>query len=357
MAEYNPDNSNSRILSGQRVDIDTGVAIRFTRQSVKYDGDVTRLTGKEGNANTEIEPLSDAEARVEITSAAAAAFESLDAVASGETITRIDFPATLTNVIVTYNENVGVGIDEHPADQMGVLVYGTGSGSVNPNSKATGSASLMPDIQPIISERYHENVDAIRYTFWMANPSSNSAIRTALGGKITATILGWPQFKPESVTITANGQSASVSANADTKVGQSGDDTSSGSEFFEYGGGTSVETGTSTKTLRISPTIHAAIVIADNTRTATAEATADASTPLLFAGSFGETDAITNLQEISKDVSAEVLANGSATISATTPLAAIPTSGLYAKEITVGTRKYGVVSSVSVLVVNFATLV
>lgn len=353
MAEINPEHGESERLSGQQVDPETGSPIPFTVQTVPYTGDGTRLTGYEGDQNTEIQDISRTEAKVRITDTVALAVI-LDAlvIANAVTLPNINFPPVLTDVLVTYNVNTGAGTDSHPGDNQSFQIFGAGSGSLNPTSSAQGSASIIPDVQPVIEERFHENVDAMEYTLYMPDGSTPQDVRTKLSTHLGVTVNAWPQFVPEGVTITANGQSASVSAKADTRV-SGGGNTDSGQTGYEWGNSSSVETGTNVKTTRISPTIHGTISISGPTETETASADADASTDIFLDGTLAEQPAITNTKSVSANVTGSV---SPTSISATTPYSSIPVTGHYAKTITPGPQKFGIRTIYQIVVVDFATL-
>lgn len=355
MAEFNPEFGASNMEWGQTIDATTGVAIPFVQFTAPYTQNAAgeRVTGYEGQDNTEIQPKGDTEAQIRITDPDNALGAILDAlvVSNATTIPSISFPPTLTGVTVTFNTNEGAGVDSHPADQQSFTVYGSGSGTLNPTSNSQGSASIIPDAQPIIEERFHENVDAMEYTIYGENGDTPSDIRGKLGTLISATILAWPQFKPKSITLTVQGQSASVSAKADTRV-FAGGTTDSGSAGYEYGNAQSKETGVQTKSIRISPTLHGAITITGASDTATAAADADASTDIFAPGSLGEQPAIPNTKSVSVDVTGSVTPTS---ITATTP-AAIPTSGLYARSITAGSQQFGIRTIYQIIVVDFANL-
>lgn len=355
MAEITPELTQGAHQSGQTAQNEIGFVLPFIEWMAPYrdNGSGVRVTGFEGNLDYDITPIDDGFAKVRLTDVSAISVILAEiSVAVPTTIPRIDFPDVLTAIVTTVNSSNGLGSDSHPAANQSYIIFGSGSGGVDPTSSSQGSASIIPDIQPEITQSYCQNVPAMEYTFYAPSGTSQAEILTILSALAGNAVLAWPQFKPVSHTITCKGMQVSVSAKADTHV-HGGGDTMSGQEGHQWGNGSSVEVSVSVKTVRISPTIHGAITIAaPSPSSENAAASADASTPIIFPGTPVEEAAITNTVDIDKDATASV---SPSSLSATTPYSAIPSAGLFIYSLNPGPLAYGEVIFQAV-VVDFATL-
>lgn len=353
MAEINPELSPGKNLSGQTAQNEIGFVIPFIEWMQPYhdNGSGIMVTGFEDDPAYDITPIDANQAKVRLTDTAAilTLLETI-VVAVPTTIPRIDFPDTLTSVVTTVNDSTGAGADSHPVANISLTVYGSGSGGIDPTSSSQGSASIIPDATPVITQRYHQNVAAMEYTFYLADTASFSDITTRLTAIAGAAVQFWPQFKPVAHTIVCNGMQVTVGAKADTHI-HFGGDTTNGEVSSQWGNGTSSDVSVVTKTIRVSPTIHGIITItAPSPASATAAATAEASTPIIG----GVIPAVTNTASKSQNATASVTIDGGSSVAATVP-ASIPTSGLYIYSLNPGPLTYGAVIFQAV-VVNFATL-
>lgn len=351
MGAINPELEQTRPRYGQQNNAQDGYIIPFIEFEAPYSWDGAALaTGYENVSGAEVTPMNARAARVRITDATTVA-ELLEniTISVPTTIPRVDLPDVLTGIVATFNVSTGAGADSHPIANVNLTVNGTGSGSASPSSTSQGSASVIPDIQPEIVQRYCVNVPAMEYTFYMAPGAAISDILTKLTVLAGASVTSWPQFRPEAHTITLKGQQVSVSAKSDARLYWGGDATN-GSIGTESGGGTSTETAGSIKSVRIPPTIHGTITIAGPTQTADADAASEAGTPGIT------TDAGT-AADAADTQSASATATGSVSptsLSPTTP-ASIPSTGLYAYSLTPGANIFGV-NLFQAIVVNFADL-
>lgn len=354
MGQVNPPGTEGKHQSGQTAQNEIGFVIPFIEWMAPYkdNGSGVLVTGFEDDEDYDITPVDDQFAKVRLTDITAIATILAEiAVAVPTTIQRIDFPDTLTGVTAVFNKATGTGTDSHPAAQQDFEIFGTGSGSLTPSSTSQGSASVMPDVQPAITTRYHTNVPAMEYTFYMPSGTTQAQILTRLTALAGAGVASWPSFKPQYVVLTLKGQQVSVSAKASTNV-SGGGSASNGQSGFQWGNGTSEETGVNITTKIIPPTIHAAITISGPTDSGTATASADASTPIFAPGTPGTQPAITNTATVSLNADGSITPS---TITATAAPTSIPGSGLYVFSLSPGPLTYGEVIFQAV-VVNFATL-
>lgn len=355
MPQLTPSYNEGRILSGQQLNPNAGFVAPFVEVVTPYyeavPGSGILATIYDGDPFCEITPIDAHSARVRIydTTMIEEVLAATNEI-TATTITRIDLPDELLSITVVYNSASGSGTDSHPASQQSFIIFGTGSGGLSPSSSSQGSGAITPDLQVEIRQRYLVNVAAMQFTFYLPSGATMATIIAKLVSLGATGVLAWPSFHPESHTFTLKGQQISVAAKADTSV-SGGGSLDSGQAGYQYGGGTSIEIGLTTVTKTIPPTIHGAITITGTSSSAPAAAGANASTPILFAGSPAEQPAITNGSSISVNANASV---SPTSLAATTP-ATIPTSGLYIYSVTPGPSEFGQILYTAI-VVDFGTL-
>lgn len=192
---------------------------------------------------------------------------------SYQNIISFDLPSILKSIEVIYNGSSGEGDDNS---------VGSGDASGSPfqlsltsNSKSSGSASIIPDTIEVIEAPLAIDIPAITYEFWLPDASSQATLLAKLTTLAGATVLAWPIFKPEMVTLSMGGQTASLSANASvTKSKYVSDDSNTDTSIVDQG--YSIEAGVTIRTKEISPTLHAAISLSGTTATANVRASASA---------------------------------------------------------------------------------
>lgn len=344
MAKETTEQQEGQRLAGQQVNTGKGYTIPFIEYTIPYAGEEDeRLTGLEGDQWVEITPIDSGSARVRVYDIA-----DIQAALSGMvvkapiTIDRVELPAVLTAITAVYNVTEAAGSDTHPAANMTLYLAAGGSGSLNPRASATASASVIPDIQVEIEERYCVNVPGYECTLYAPTGSTVAEILAALTTAMGANVEAWPQFRPVAHTITAKGQQVSLTAKADSSLGVS--DTSYSKES---GQALSREAGSSIKTVNIPPTIHDTITIATTSATATASVSADASIPTTTVSG-----------PIASGTSGDAVATASVTptsLSATTP-ASIPATGLRMYRLTAGPMEFGM-GTFQAIIVDMAVLV
>jgi hypothetical protein len=180
----------------------------------------------------------------------------------------IDMPDILLDVTGVIETAFGEGANS----ETGAFDVGTSANfsvSMALKASAQSSASLIPDVTPNIVQFWGNNLDAMHYGFYIAQPTDLSTWPALIAAKL-ATLVGspvinWPKFAPKSVTITAKGMKGSVQATASSQgsAAQSTCGTSCPSTTSTSAGGTgfSHEKSLNLKTVRISPTIHSNITI------------------------------------------------------------------------------------------------
>ncbi len=331
--------------SGQQYDPKWGVVIRFVKKVLDYTvTDGTRVTGNEGNANTEINPMDSAAAEETLydTSAIAAVLDAKVISFPGRTSTgELNIPPLLTSIEVTYNFQSGNGENLHPASQQYFIAVGTsGSGSYNPKATAEASASIIPDLVFNYREIWNNKVPVTHYMLFMADNYTEAQLITRLNTILSpSTVTSWPTFKPEAHSFTVKGMSVNLQQSADSRAfaSFSGDDGSMGSE---YGSGYSSSVGLTVKTVNLPAMLHGAISIAGYSATGTATVDVEASTRQI-----DSTGTVTiTLPAVTNNPSPiTATATGSVypyALAATSP-ATFPTSGLYLYDISNDPFGYG----------------
>ncbi len=336
--------SKGKLRYGQQYDPNDDLVIPYTERIHNETSGSTECD-VQGQARTEINPQDAQSWLVREFTPPTDALEAYSLVTPGST--DLQLPDVLLSIAVTYNTASGNGV--HAQDGDGISISSSPSLNLSLASKAQGSASVMPDIQPIIKQYWARNVPCLRVLLYMANGFSRPDVINRLNDLLGVTVNNWPNFQPAGVTFTLKGETVSVSADADVqqyaalRVGEV-----SVTYTWGEGEGTSKEVSTTTKTVRIPPTIHGAITLSGPTNSATAEANAGA-------GWSGGTNWPARSAEayVSMNAAASVTPTS---LSATSPVSAIPTSGHYLHRLDAEPYKWDRVR-VRAEIVNFADVV
>src|SRR4029077_217240 len=215
-------------------------------------------------------------------------------------------------------------------DEDGSVDTGTSANfsvSMALRASAQSSVSMVPDVSPSVVQFWGNNLNCMHYQFFMPQPVTPAQIVTKLTALIGSAVSNWPIFTPKSVTLVAGGQRASVQSTASSQgsASQTTCGTSCPSSTSTAAGGTgfSHEKALNLKTIRISPTIHAALSIAgDTTATQAIQADAHANAAGLGPNSFhSESDSVTSSITCGETGTTTIPSSGSATD--------WPSSGLY----------------------------
>lgn len=347
------------ILTGQHFDKTTGLVSVFTEQKTVAGANL-------GDDFTEITPIDAITQEVRVESPPSSE-DILAYSIAGPGMTSFQLPRTLTGIVVVFNKSEGNGSN---INNGGAAASSGTSGGLNfsPSSSAQGSASVIADIQPIIVETDADNVPTTEIHFFMASSvgsvPTTANVLTRLAAIMGASVSAWPRFKPKPVIMTASGQHVSLSASASSHHSDhwSADNLSAS---VDTGKGLSRENGITINSTVISPTIHAAFDVthADGsisggilTFTATTTVSATANLPAIIgSGPAPSFVAVENTTDVDGDpISATATASVTpANIPATT-ITAIPTSGLYLKEMSSSPAEWDGYVSVHCAVVNFS---
>lgn len=166
-------------------------------------------------------------------------------------------PAILEALTLTFNHSEGSGSahDSGNAKSAGT----SASYRLSMKADSTASAAVQPDIQPRIKTKRADNVPVNTYTFYILGNVTHAAVLARLT-TLLGTVLAWPAFNEEALTITLSGANASFSAGSSSSVAAS-ISANSYSEAFTSGNSSSKQVGITTVTKEIPPTLHAAITL------------------------------------------------------------------------------------------------
>lgn len=243
----------------------------------------------------------------------------------------LNLPNVLSSITCTFSTNVGDGSSTH---NVGTAVAAGTSGGVNvdPSSSAQASASIVPDIQPVINSAPSNNVPVNNYLFYIQGSVTEAAVLTKLTTLLSATVHAWPKFNPTSHVFTLVGKQVSISQQADSHLQVRWSSTDQSYAISPFSGslseGKSIETGISIRTIQLPPMIHGSITLSPASATATCTVTVKADIPApTSSGSAPSVSGVTN-----EPTPLSVTLTGTispSSISATSGTAAIPTTGLY----------------------------
>ncbi len=233
-----------------------------------------------------------------------------------------DLPRVLLGINVTWDATVGNGQYSETATgdavgtnvRIGFTLQGSGQ----------SSASVLANIEPQWQVSFGKNRPVRDYFFLVAAPVTLAAIKTRLETLTGATVNFWPNFILDQPVFTLVGQKISFSAKATASFTvnySSGENSYASSE----GTGLDYDIGSTVRSVTLPECIHGAITLSGATNSATAATEAIATTPsgTNFPGASADTGVIYGT------------ASGAvspASLSATS-IAAIPSSGLYVKNI------------------------
>lgn len=315
-------------LVGQKFDRTLGVGVTFSQQVTS----VADAAGQLGNDDTDITPKDALRSEVVISDVDAAVLDAYMRMYAS-TIPRIDFPAILTSVSVTWETTQGIG---DSAEQGATTITGGGNLYLNLPDSSQASATVIPDVVPIIQDVYAENIPATEYVFFVVDNTATSAVLARIPAS------PWPLFRPVSHVFTCKGEKVSVRASANTQLSiHLG--TSDFSESVSQGDGGEQDFSSVVRSVTTKPVIHGTITLTgDTTKTATVLANAASTIP-------GFAAATRNISLTAKG------AVTPGTLGATPGISAVPTSGLYAYRVTTEGYQSGY-TLVRVLVVDFADL-
>jgi hypothetical protein len=310
------------VLHGQLLDKDFRVKIPFTQQvqNFKQGGSSPNLNSA-GYEITPIDANSTEDKHFDYTALDAA---KLALFWQNPTFISFSVPDELTALTPIFATSKGTG--SGTSTPTAVSSGSTWSVSVTASNQGSSSLDYLPDLQPSFKTFDTSNVPAIECYFFTSESSTLASILTLLTTKLGDTVLAWPAFRPALHTFTLIGQSLDLSCNASIQLSASA---SSGNTSGATNGSTSIanQKRTSIRSFDITrPVLHGALTISPSSASDTVSVTAGASVTASgsASGTAGAGDTVGPVT-ITASISPTSL-------SATSP-AAVPTSGLYLKEI------------------------
>lgn len=189
---------------------------------------------------------------------------------------------------------------------------------------------------PLTTTQVYYVVNKGTNTFQLSLTSGGAAINTTTAGIGTqsslASVQPMPVFKPQYYTLVLIGQQLSLAADASTvaSVNASADGSSYGASY-DFGNGSSKETGVTTREERIGPVLNAALTLSPSSSTSsTISADVEASTVAISINGAIAINAITNHPAATTGSVTGIVSPS--TLAATSP-PDIPRSGYYAVDI------------------------
>ena len=251
------DNGALPSLSGQDYDPTFNLVIPYTEE-------VTASGANSGDLLTEIDPLSDDLDLVRTIDAQAAQDALDDFLVSFPTRTTLSLPPILKKVEVVWDTSSEEG--DFSSDWGGFALSVAGSGSSLSGSErgeAKSSAGCMPSWNIQLEEVWAVNVPTTSHIFFLPYPVTEEQILA----KVSA--LAWPIFKPKSYTLTAFGQSTSVTVDVSAAASASWNTDADGaieSESTDHttGQGSSARVATTAVLAKIPPCLHGGFSVSSN---------------------------------------------------------------------------------------------
>lgn len=276
------------LLQGQDYDDRLDVVLPFTQQVVAAGTSV-------GAARTEIKPLDvwRQQNRVIDITEVQAVLNSYSLLYPSKV--NLDMPDKLVSVEGIMETSSGEGTQ----DETGTVAF-TGGYSISMalRASAQSSATILPDAIAIIKQFWGNGIASSNIQFFLPSPVTPADVLTRLTTILGASVSAWPKFNPVMVTLKAVGQRQSLQTVA-TSQGSASASGSGSSSTTAGGTGHSREVGLSLKTIRISPTIHAALSLIGTT-TGSQSISASASAEATGLGPF---ETITQSASVSGNIS------------------------------------------------------
>lgn len=317
-----PEDGTFPTLKGQDYDPGTGITTPYTDALVD--------AGTSGTAAADITPRNKYQSRQRVYDLTniAAKLDAFNVTFHGTT--DMSLPDTLESIDIVWETSSGDGT--YSESGSGIAVGKSASLAMHMHGSGQGSASVIPDIVPIITSRLARNIPCTDYYFFVPNSTSYADIFTKLTSLAGSTVSSWPSFHPVTHVFTLRGQKVSIAANVNAHCAVSISNTDV-SLATGSGKGSDKDFGSSIRSVTIGPVIHGAITLsgsASDSSTVNASASAD-------------TGSGTNFPGASASESFSATANGSViptSLSPTSP-AAIPSTGLYCIDLSSELYKYG----------------
>lgn len=263
-------------------------------------------------------------------------------VATFPTTVDCTFPPELTNIAIYWEISNADG--DSSDTSSGTATGNPFSIALSSSVEAQGSATVMPEISPKYKIVDGNDVPAIDYYFFLANPVTRAAVLSKVTTLAGAVVVDWPRFHPDIPVFVLQGQKASASAHANAKA--TVDDTATSfATGTVHGDGLSQDFGSSIGSRQLERCIHGNVGVAGSANvfqdfTVTAEANANVGAISAIGGPRSET------------ITVEGQINPTAT-GATSGATSVPTSGLRLKNCDVNIYGYGY-SVVRARVIDFS---
>lgn len=257
-----------------------------------------------------------------------------------------NLPRELISVNVVWNSQYSIGTQDY-------LFYKWQSGdslslSKSADDAASSSASITPEIQLKFRDIEASNLPATEYEIFIAGDATEAAVLARLTALAGSTVLSWPVFRPESVTISTTGQSINVRSNVGISLEGTWNSTDGlTSQGYDRGTSDDFSVNLTVGSVQLPACIHGTITLTgDTTRSQLVAATAF----MQMYNSLVGTNSATKTK--SGTAYGTVTPTSIAAVSGATT---IPTSGLYALEIRPGVNYLGYTRVVAT-VLNATTL-
>lgn len=244
-------------LYGQDYDESLDVVIPFLEKTTDAG------SGEIGAAKTDIRPLDIWRSKKRtIDSAAAEAVLGAYLMQYPSKI-NISMPNKLVSLTAQIESRTGSGAHQETGSVAG---YGSYSINLDLNAQATASASIIPEVVPVVKQFYGPNIDCTHYIFFLPNPVTSAQVIAKINALIAGTVAAWPKFNPETVTLLIIGGDAALEVKATSKGSYSqAADLSSQSSTAGGGTGYSRGKGLTIRRMQIDDVIHGALTVAGTT--------------------------------------------------------------------------------------------
>ncbi len=166
----------------------------------------------------------------------------------------ISMPDKLVSLTASIESRRGDGAHQETGSVAG---YGSYSINLDLSADAVASASIIPEVVPIVKQFYGANIDCMHYVFFLKNPVTATDVLTKINAIIGGSVAAWPKFNPETVTMLIVGGDAKLEVKATSKGSYSqAFDLSSQSSTAGGGTGHSRGKGLTIRRMQIDGVIH-----------------------------------------------------------------------------------------------------
>ena len=177
--------------------------------------------------------------------------------------TNIEVPTELTSITVYQEGNASAG---NYSESGSYALTAHGSGGIALRGHASGSATALYEVGYTVKEAWGSNVPCTHVMFFANATDTRATLLSRVNTIMGITVNDWPKFVPQGIVVVVSGGKSNVSLELsavahDVAIADFNGVVTLSASARTNGGGSLIDLGSTTKAVRIPPTIHAAIAV------------------------------------------------------------------------------------------------